>query len=301
MRSTLLLVCPLLLAAVVSQEEPNACLLQQGSSPLQRAVLVQEVRQHPTEHGDSNGKYADNAGQEPGAGENDGSKDGEKPNKESAKEEEKKTPDEKHGEKSEKKEGEEGRRRRRKEKQGGAEEKQDEDLTSLRLELRLHVSVGALKGTQGSLPVFLDRLQKALVKAASIPDDRLDVLGIRGEYSDEGVLLEEVKASLSDSPVLAERADGGKSTVDLEVLPGADPKQPSPRDVFSLWKEQLKDKDSPLMKGPLKGIFLRAKLAERAGVEGLAPHHAEESGATHNGQRLLPLIFFSILCSALVL
>lgn len=289
MCSTILLACPVLLAAALSQEEPNACLLQQGSSPVQRAVLLQDTRQHPSEHADHEASKGEESGHEDNK---------EKPQKHEKEEESTHVEkSEKHGEKKEKKKQKWSHKEAEKHKrQHGVE---DEDLTSVRLELRLYVGVSDLKGTEGSLPVFLDRLEKVLVKAAGIPKDRLDVLGIRGEYTDEGVFLEEVKSSLSDSPKLAKRTDLGRSTIDLEVLPGADSSQPSPRAVYALWKDQLKRKDGPLMGGPLKGIFKGAKLAEKHGVEGLAPHHAQESGS-YNAWRPLPLILL-FLCSPLLL
>jgi len=324
MLSLVLTLWPLLLAAAVSREEPNACLLQQASSELQRAVLPLEQRQEPTDgdegeesHGHHGGEgkaaHGHHGDKEPdlGSGKGDGDSEPEsdhglggpdhpglRTDKEESKHGHDDHPDKK---KEESKHGHEDQNEREPEKKhhekpgrGGHEKKnkpkekqEDSPLASLRAELRLHIAISDLKGAEGGLQLFLKRLRTELAKAADIPIDRLDVLGIRGEYSDEGVSLfsKDIKASLQESPVLGDGKGSSRSIVDLEILPGTQPSELSPKGVYDSWKEQLRQKDSKLRKSPLKSLLLGATFGLNEGVEGYMPPEAH-SEASRQAARL---------------
>jgi len=274
----------LLLGAAIAHEEPSSCLLQKEGSQLQRAVLEQEVRQEP-EHSEKHGESADSE-----------ASDGDK--KDSTNEKEGK--ESKDDEKTSKSEGKGNEPEGSNEtKEGGDDNVKDAPLASMRLELRLPIPIEDLKGSKGPLDVFLGKLRKSLAHTAGIPLDRVDILGIRGGYSDEGVSFQEkqLKASPQESSQLA--GEVGHSTVDIEVLPGIHFNDLSPKAVFTVWKEALKRSDSPLRKGPMKDYVLGATLSEREGVEGLLPHEAvHPNGASRHRPYIVALV--STLCLLLM-
>jgi len=341
MQSLILVAWTLLLAAGVPEEaEPGACLLQRGSSDVQRAALVQKGRQEPAHdlgsNSGNNGDAADNSDPSRSSSNEDGKGGSEQSDK---KDEEKKTPaqdenveEEEENEEKQKDEGEKSKQKKdqpqpedeEKENDEGdkQEKKQDHEEThgddtghdgkkskkgkedtektdemdedtpgaSLRLELWLPIPIADLKGTKkGPLKVFLETVQTEFATAANVSVKRLDMLGVRGEYTDEGVLsffARDVKASLQESPVVAEEIS--HSIVDLEVLPATRAEDPSPQDILRVLREQIGKEDSPLMKGPLKDTLTEARLVIRQGVEGLLPH--DKSGATHRDLRSVPLV-----------
>jgi len=152
---------------------------------------------------------------------------------------------------------------------------EDAPLASLRLELRLATPIGKLKDKEDPLPDFIKQLRKELAEAANIPVERLDILDVRGGYADEeelSLLAKSIKSSVHDFPVLLEKRADGHSTIDIEVLPGAEPSDATPKDVYLVLKEQLAEKDSKLRQGKLKDVLKDAELTVQEGTEGLIPH-----------------------------
>jgi hypothetical protein len=277
----LLVVWSLVLVAASSEEDPGACLLQQGSSHLQKAVL-NEIRRKPDKEEKESASNEESSNEEPEEGDEKSIS-------------EKK--DEKGDDKGEKDEdvgkSDSGRRRRRK----SDEEERPSAVESLRLELNVAVPIKELKGSKkGPLTKFTDRLKKALAKAADIPAKRLDVLGVR----EAGVsLLQDPEASLLDSQAKSVEAGSDHSIVDVEVLPGNKAKKDkSPKEVFKEIKEQLKRKGSPLMKGEMKAELKGAEVSVHSGVEGLSGH---DSGSRHPGERLLLPAIIALFCLPLTL
>jgi len=284
--SFIVLLCPLQLlgAAVVTPDGPGACLLQQGTSQVQRAVALQEFEQHPEHHhhkdqDDSKEKRLDKYGK--------GS------NRE-----------EKKGYGGEKQHDETGNPEDNKEKKKDSEDdgpKPEAQMASLRLEVHLAISMKELKRSNGrQLGSFLEKLHEGLAKAADIPRDRLDVLGVRGDLVAEGVAYDS-KATPKESQkrrshsivddVLAERSH---SIVDVEVLPGPDTEQLSAKAVFLRLQDKFKDDDSDLMAGALHKRLKGAKITVGEGVE------IDDSGSVAFARLGLPVLagllyFFQIL------
>jgi len=312
MQSLLLIAWTLLLAAGVPEEaEPGACLLQRSSSEVQRAALVQKGRQDPahdlgnsneeggdaannTEEGESSDKREEE--KEPPAKENDEKQkdedDKDKDNQDETKKEKDAGKHDKDKKDDEEKHGEHGDKGKKKETDDGEESNELEETpgASLRLELWLPIPISDLKDKdkKGPLPVFLETLQKQFAEAANVSIKRLDMLGVRGEYSDDGVLsffARDVKASLQDSPVVAEEVDS-HSIIDVEVLPATQTEDPSPQDILRVLREELSKEDSSLMKGSLKDTLTGARIIIRKGVEGLLPH--DKSGAIRRDLRSVP-------------
>lgn len=331
MSSHIFLVCQLLLVAAVSNEEPSACLLQRRTTPLEQVLIQHERIRKPDKDEEEAAANVNNANNAEGKEDEQSSSEGSKEKKEEATEEGEKEEKDSKGTKvkdldKDEEENDEGENdekdiKGKKDKKSGKDEEDNEEdekkdkntqkgdiseekkgtnghtnSESLRLELRLHTSIHDLKDSMGPLTDFMGTLQKALAKAAGITTDRLDVLGVRGEYeSDEGATSffeKDLKASLAEGPVLVEVTSGGKSIVDLEVLPATEKSDLAPHDVFSTLKEELGRKDGPLMKGLLKDVLQGAKLKERGGVDGFEPHH---SGTRRNEHRLSCLASLALL------
>lgn len=294
----LILIALTILLARAAQEtaEPGSCLLQtrQGNGgEVQQAALAEKSRQDPAHDLDLGDSANDEAA---GANENDDDKPTEKEKKDDH-------ASKKHGDSEDKDNKEKGKDEKdgghdkpKKKKKEAAGDDLDEDSpgASLRLELWLPVPISDLKSTKkGPLNVFLDTLQEELSAAAHVEVKRLDVLGVRGEYADEGVLsffARDVKASLQEGPVVAEEIS--HSIIDLEVLPATQASDPSPQHILRVLRDELVKEDSSLMTGPLKDTLRGARLVIRQGVEGLLPH--EKSAATLHDLRLLLLTFVAV-------
>lgn len=183
------------------------------------------------------------------------------------------------------------------------EEEEAAPGASLRLELWLPISINDLKSDKkGPMSVFLDTLQRELARVANVSAKRFDMLGVRGEYTGEGVLsffARDVKASLQEGPVVAIETTQSQSIVDLEVLPATQADDVSPKAILSQIEEQLADEDSSLMKGAMKDSLKGAKVNINQGVEGLLPR--DQSGAPRRCSRLPPLLFFAMVVPALAL
>jgi len=335
MRILILLVWASSLAAAASdEEEPGSCLLQKRNSDLQQVAHVQERRQEPESDDDEQTSGSD-------ANQKDATSDlgADAPKKDSGDpSEDKNTSVKKNGEeegdfdKKIKKEKEKFDKKSEKEQGEGnnddenGERDKDASMESLRLELWLPVSMKDLKGDKGDLSLYLDTLKTELATAGNISTDRLDMLGVRGDYEDEGAsgkeeekkegasnsseerkadkdkdqeeeskpasfFSKDIKASLQDGPVVAlEESAESQSIIDIEVLPSANASDPSPQKALTKIREQLGDDGSPLMKGPLKKTLSGAKLVMGAGVSGLLPN----SGATHQESRLAPLVVAAV-------
>lgn len=288
----LVITCCLLLAASMPHDEPSSCLLQQQSSPLQRTVLAQAGREDP-HHGNSN----EDKDSEDGSHSDHASNDNHGKDDKSDKPEGNNGNNNNYNDDSDNSDGQsnndesEGSNKTEKKMQDNApEEMEDSPLASLRLELRLPTSLQDLKETKGPLSQFLERLARTLADVAKIPAERVDVLGVRGAYSDSGVLLleKDLKASLSDGPVRAEERK--YSIVDLEILPSTHVSELSPKGVYELLKDQLSNKDSELKRGPLKDYLLGARLNMRSGVEGLLPHEMIEPNKAGSLTMTLPFL-----------
>lgn len=286
----------LLATAVPEVAEPGSCLLQtrQGSGgEVQQAALVEKTRQDPAHD-------LGNSGNNEAAGANEN--DNDEPEKKDEGHAKHGDSEKKHGgekskdddEKEEKKDGCHDKPIKKKKDGESADIDEDAPGASLRLELWLPVPISDLKSTKkGPLNVFLDTLQEELSAAAHVSIKRLDVLGVRGEYADEGVLsffARDVKASLQEGPVVAEEIS--HSIIDLEVLPATQASDPSPQHILRVLRDELVKEDSSLMTGPLKDTLRGARLVIRQGVEGLMPH--EKSAASLHGLRSISLAFIAI-------
>jgi len=136
-------------------------------------------------------------------------------------------------------------------------------------ELRIPTSLQKIQGGRlGPLSVFLDTVESELCKAGKLSNNRLQLLGIRGEYTrvplnkSSSISLtgnNGTNSSLWDEHPIMTMADQ-HVIIDLEVLPGSSGFEPTPEDISSLWKAQLTTAGSPLLRGPLGMLFKGASI-----------------------------------------
>lgn len=127
----------------------------------------------------------------------------------------------------------------------------------------------------GPLSVFLDAVQRELCKVGKLSNDRLQLLGIRGEYT-------RVPVNQSGVSVLTKDGRNGSMIsqsvhhneletmtdqhviVELEILPGSRNEESPAEDVFALWKAQLLHSGSSLLRGPLGTVLSGATMQREA-------------------------------------
>lgn len=139
----------------------------------------------------------------------------------------------------------------------------DDPRVSLRLELHIPSSLQAIhKGKSGPLPDFLGTLRTELTSIGSIPKERLDILGIRGESFklEKGLLLNAGLLEVAIGKSQGDKLDTN-TIVDFELLPGRVLSDATPRTVFMMWTNQLDDATSKLMTGSLSEELKGAALA----------------------------------------
>jgi hypothetical protein len=136
------------------------------------------------------------------------------------------------------------------------------------IELRIPASLQQIQdGDVGPLSAFLDTVQSELCKAGQLKSSRLQLVGIRGEYtqvpvnqSDSLSLTKQngtknLKSSFWDHHELATMADQ-HVIVELEVSPGKEHSERTVDSIEAEWKTQLTSIGSPLLHGPL-GMLLK--------------------------------------------
>lgn len=145
------------------------------------------------------------------------------------------------------------------------------------VELRIPTTLQEIQeGHVGPLSSFLDTVHRELCKAGKLSDRRLQLLGIRGEYT-------RVPANQSKALSLTrnEGKEASNSTfwnhndvmemadqyviVELEVLPGKEHSEPSAESIEAEWESQMKTVGSPLLHGPL-GALLKGASIQRPPV-----------------------------------
>lgn len=169
--------------------------------------------------------------------------------------------------------------------------------SSIILELRIPTSLQIIQASNnGPLSAFLDKVQNELCKVGKLSAQRLQLLGIRGEYT-------RVPVNASGTSVLEEAfptagmvmADHGSMPlgygtlsshyhhtqfetmtdqhviVELEILSGAGNLDATPESIFALWKAELLTSGSSLLRGPL-GQVLRGASIERPPVSMSTKH-----------------------------
>jgi hypothetical protein len=258
-----------------------------------RTVLEQEGESRNEPAKDDNGNN-DNDNDEGSNGGNDGSNSGNENSSEEGSEEAK-VDDSTNGTEAENTEGHGARHGK-----GSKYDQADElRLSTVRLELHLQISEKKLEEKFG-LAEFNDALKSEMATAAGIEPGRLEILGVRGSFPDAPISLveQDIKASLQDTPILAQiqQKSDGHSIVDIEVLPGSQPSDLSPKGVFAKLSEELANRKSRLRKSSLKEVLKDAELIKLDGVDGMWPGAASQLYRT---SLLLPLAFSALLCMAL--
>lgn len=150
--------------------------------------------------------------------------------------------------------------------------------THVILELRIPTSLGSIQDSHmGPLSSFLDAVQNKLCTAGKLSQNRLQLLGIRGEYIRVPVNQSNAQAlaksmgnvhrdlrlhSLSNFEAMADQ----HVIVELEILPGnSRTSEPTAESIFALWKSQLASSGSSLLQGPL-GAVLQGSSMQRPPV-----------------------------------
>jgi len=150
--------------------------------------------------------------------------------------------------------------------------------THVILELRIPTSLGSIQESHmGPLSSFLDSVQNELCKSGKLSHDRLQLLGIRGEYvrvpMNESNAQDLAKSfgnvhgdlrlhSMSNMEAMADQ----HVIVELEILPGnTRTLQPTAESIFTSWKSQLASSGSQLLQGPL-GAVLKGSSMRRPPV-----------------------------------
>jgi len=164
---------------------------------------------------------------------------------------------------------------------------------ALRTELRIPIPVSQIHSSdQGPLAAFMLALKSQLCAAADIPESRMNMLSIRGQYMkldlltiqrnsimlvDEGLAtkrgdhentpqskekdLEEPAERAADVKANTQEFDAEReSVVDFEILPAESSSDPKPRLIFNKLKVLLSRPDSIIRSGSLAEILRNAQL-----------------------------------------
>lgn len=177
--------------------------------------------------------------------------------------------------------------------------------SSIILELRIPTSLQTIQASRhGPLSAFLDKVQNELCKVGKLSNDRLQLLGIRGEYtrvpvneSGTSVLQKSDTETKFPPQILTDQkvfpttimtdhesmplGYGSLSSqyhhnqfetmadqhviVELEILPGGHTLDATPGSIFKLWKTQIMNPGGSLLRGPL-GQVLKGASIERPPV-----------------------------------
>lgn len=140
------------------------------------------------------------------------------------------------------------------------------------VELRMPVSLQQIQNDHvGPLSAFLDTVQSELCKAGKLSNSRLQLVGIRGEYTrvpaNQSVALSltknttGLKTEIWGKDEYANMADQ-HVIVELEVMPGKEYSEPTIDSIEAAWKTQLTTIGSPLLHGPL-GMLLKGASIQR--------------------------------------
>lgn len=180
------------------------------------------------------------------------------------------------------------------------------------LELRIPTSLQKIQdGRIGPLSAFLDTVQSELCKVGKLSNSRLQLLGIRGEYT---------RVPLNQSGAVSLTGNDGMNSsswgehhimtmadqyviIDLEVLPGSsglESTEPTTEEIFSSWKTQLSTAGSPLLKGPLGMIFNGAKIQKPSVNMGLSSSTHFTNAFKSSAVQLQSLSWALVLLSFLV-
>jgi len=144
------------------------------------------------------------------------------------------------------------------------------------LELRIPTSLQRIQDSRsGPLSVFLDAVQRELCNIGNLSNDRLQLLGIRGEYtrvppnqSSASILSESsqnrsmIPQSLHHNQVENTMTDQ-RVIIELEILPGSRT-EATAEEIFTFWKKQLATPGSSLLQGPLRTVLGSATMQKEA-------------------------------------
>lgn len=190
--------------------------------------------------------------------------------------------------------------------------KVEADSGLVTLELRIPTSLEKIQDSKnGPLSVFLDTVQSEFCKAVKLSHDRLQLLGIRGEYiriprneSGTSVLLKNTgssrgKSSHSNHNQFETMADQ-HVIVELEILPGnPGTSHATPESIFALWKAQITSSGSSLLQGPLGPVLQGAMIQRPPPIPGATMdlNHLQNAFKSSAGPRkLFSLTFMLVFC-----
>lgn len=174
--------------------------------------------------------------------------------------------------------------------------------SSIILELRIPTSLQTIQASKhGPLSAFLDKVQNEFCKVGKLSNDRLQLLGIRGEYTRVPVNESGTSVLQNAFPptIMTERFLNAFPTtimtdhesmplgygslnsqyhhnqfetmadqhviVELEILPGGHTLDATPESIFKSWKTQIMNPGGSLLRGPL-GQVLKGASIERPPV-----------------------------------
>lgn len=180
--------------------------------------------------------------------------------------------------------------------------------SSIFLELRIPTSLQKIQASKtGPLSSFLDTLQDEFCKASELSNNRLQLMGIRGEYT--RVPLNESHKNTQHSYLKQSRENLKQSMgwqsqietmsmadqhviVEIEILPG-DPRTPG--DILTTWKTQLATPGSFLLQGPL-GLVLKGASIQAPPVSMSANTQFEKFSKSAASSHQVLALTFALIC-----